>query len=133
MWDTAVMAMISLSAIGFAAADGEMRRVRWIQAMRRCILRMNDVIRYERLPLASREKAKNGIRVQDAEDNTFFIQSKVLLDGICMVVPQIGTQSSCLLHGKLLKEQNVVAFDLNDIEMAEEADERGTHETGLAD
>lgn len=83
--------------------------------------------------LASREKAKNGIRVQDAEDNTFFIQSKVLLDGICMVVPQIGTQSSCLLHGKLLKEQNVVAFDLNDIEMAEEADERGTHETGLAD
>ena len=53
MWDTAVMAMISLSAIGFAAADGEMRRVRWIQAMRRCILRMNDVIRYERLPLAA--------------------------------------------------------------------------------
>ena len=34
-------------------ADGETRRVRWIQAMRRCILRMNDVIRYERLPLAA--------------------------------------------------------------------------------
>ena len=45
--------MISLSAIGFAVADGETRRVRWIQAMRRCILRMNDVIRYERLPLAA--------------------------------------------------------------------------------
>ena len=53
MWNTAVMAMISLSAIGFAVADGETRRVRWIQAMRRCILRMNDVIRYERLPLAA--------------------------------------------------------------------------------
>ena len=47
------MAMISLSTIGFAVADGETRRVRWIQAMRRCILRMNDVIRYERLPLAA--------------------------------------------------------------------------------
>ena len=45
--------MISFSAIGFAVADGETRRVRWIQAMRRCILRMNDVIRYERLPLAA--------------------------------------------------------------------------------
>ena len=45
--------MISLSTIGFAVADGETRRVRWIQAMRRCILRMNDVIRYERLPLAA--------------------------------------------------------------------------------
>ena len=53
MWNTAVMAMISLSAIGFAVADGETRRVRWIQAMRRCILRMNDVIRCERLPLAA--------------------------------------------------------------------------------
>ena len=53
MWNTAVMAMISLSAIGFAVADGETRRVRWIQAMSRCILRMNDVIRYERLPLAA--------------------------------------------------------------------------------
>lgn len=83
--------------------------------------------------LASREKAKNGIRVQDAEDNTFFIQSKVLLDGICTVAPQIGVQDSCLLHGKLLKEQNAVAFDLNDIEMTEEADERSAHETGLAD
>ncbi len=53
MRNTAVMAMISLSAIGFAVADGEMRRVRWIQAMRRPDLRMNDIIRYERLPLAT--------------------------------------------------------------------------------
>ena len=52
MWDAAVMAMISLSAVGFAVADGEMRRVRWVQAMRRCMMRMNDVIRYERAPLA---------------------------------------------------------------------------------
>ncbi len=72
--------------------------------------------------LVSREKAKNGIRVQDAEDNTFFIQSKVLMDGICMVKPQIGAQDSCLLHGKLLKEQNAVAFDMNDIEMTTEAE-----------
>lgn len=72
--------------------------------------------------LASREKAKNCIRVQDAEDNTFFIQSKVLLGGICTVAPQISAQSSCLLHGKLLKEQNAVAFDMNDIEMSTEAE-----------
>lgn len=82
--------------------------------------------------LVSREKAKNGIHVQDAEDNTFFIQSKVLLDGICMVAPQIGAQSSCLLHGKLLKKQNAVAFDLNNMETITEADERKAHETGLA-
>ena len=37
MWNAAVMAMISLSAIGFAVADGEMRRVRWVQAMRRTL------------------------------------------------------------------------------------------------
>ena len=83
--------------------------------------------------LASREKTKNSIRVQDAEDNTFFIQSKILLDGICTVTPQIDTQDSCLLHGKLLKEQNAVAFDLNDMEMTRESDERNAHETGLAD
>ena len=47
MWDTAVTAMIAFSALGFFIADGEMRRVRWIQAMRRCLLRMNSVIRYE--------------------------------------------------------------------------------------
>ena len=35
MRNAAVMAMISLSAIGFAVADGEMRRVRWVQA---CLL-----------------------------------------------------------------------------------------------
>ena len=46
-WDVAVMAMIAVSAAGFALSDGEKRRVRWIQAMRRCLLRMNGVIRYE--------------------------------------------------------------------------------------
>ena len=52
MRNAAVMAMISLSAIGFAVADGEMRRVRWVQAMRRTLMRINDMIRYERVPLA---------------------------------------------------------------------------------
>lgn len=41
------MAMIGISAVGFLLSDGEMRRVRWIQAMRRCLLRMNGIIRYE--------------------------------------------------------------------------------------
>lgn len=41
------MAMVGISALGFLLADGERRRVRWIQAMRRCLLRMNNIVRYE--------------------------------------------------------------------------------------
>ena len=66
--------------------------------------------------LVSAAKSKNAIRVQDAEDNTFFVQSKVLLDGIRTVAPQIGAQDSCLLYGTPLKERKAVAFDMNDIE-----------------
>lgn len=47
------MAMIAVSAIGFLFSDGEMRRVRWIQAMRRCLLRMNGIIRYEQPRLST--------------------------------------------------------------------------------
>lgn len=46
-WDAAVMAMIGISATAFLVSDGEQRRVRWIQAMRRCLLQMNGIIRYE--------------------------------------------------------------------------------------
>ena len=52
-WDVAVMAMIAVSTTGFLLADGEKRRVRWIQAMRRCLLRMNGIIRYEQPGLGS--------------------------------------------------------------------------------
>ena len=72
--------------------------------------------------LAADEREKDALRVRCAEDNTFCIHSKVLLDGICMVAPQIGAQGSCLLHGKLLREQNAAAFDMNDIEMITEAE-----------
>ncbi|MBR3795232.1 MAG: stage III sporulation protein AB [Clostridia bacterium] len=41
------MAMIGISAAAFLISDGEQRRVRWIQAMRRCLLRMHGIIRYE--------------------------------------------------------------------------------------
>ena len=50
-WDVALMAMVAVIALGFLLADGERRRVRYIQAMRRCLLRMNDIIRYEQPPL----------------------------------------------------------------------------------
>ncbi len=46
--ENAVAAMIVVSAMGFLAADGEVRRVRWIQAMRRCLVRFYNAIRYER-------------------------------------------------------------------------------------
>jgi len=51
-WDTAVMAMIGISAIGFLISSGEAARVQWIRAMRRCLLRMNGIIRYEQPGLA---------------------------------------------------------------------------------
>ena len=46
-WDVAVMTMIAVSASGFLLSDGEKRRVYWVRAMRRCLLRMSSVIRYE--------------------------------------------------------------------------------------
>lgn len=72
--------------------------------------------------LAAEEGALDALRVRCWEDNSFCIQSKVLLDGICTVAPQIGAQDSCLLHGRLLKEQNAAAFDMNDIETIMEAE-----------
>ena len=50
-WDVAVMAMIGISSVGFLLSDGEKKRVRWVRAMRRCLLRMSGVIRYEQPPL----------------------------------------------------------------------------------
>ena len=43
----AVMAMVLISTVGILLSEGEKQRVRWIQAMRRCLLRMNGIIRYE--------------------------------------------------------------------------------------
>lgn len=51
-WNTAVMTMIAVSAAGFLLSDGEMRRVGWIRAMRRCIARMSSIIRYEQPDLS---------------------------------------------------------------------------------
>jgi len=47
MWNTAVMAMIAISTMGFLISDGEKRRVYWVRAMRRCLMRMSSIIRYE--------------------------------------------------------------------------------------
>lgn len=47
---------------------------------------------------------------------------KEYLDGICTVALQIGAQDSCLLHGRLMKEQNAASFDMNDIETITEAE-----------
>ena len=41
------MAMIAISAAGFLLSDGECRRVHWVRAMRRCLVRMDSMIRYE--------------------------------------------------------------------------------------
>lgn len=51
--DAAVMAMMAVAATAFLISDGEQRRVRWIQAMRRCLLRMDSMIRYEQPGLST--------------------------------------------------------------------------------
>ena len=72
--------------------------------------------------LAAEEGTADALRVRCWEDNSFCIRSKVLLDGIRTVAPQVGAQDSCLLHGRLLKEQNAAAFDMNAIETITEAE-----------
>lgn len=51
-WNKAVMAMMTISALGFLISDGEMRRIGWIRAMRKCLLRMCSIIRYEQPELS---------------------------------------------------------------------------------
>ena len=52
-WNNAVMAMISVSTLGFLISEGELKRIAWIRAMRKCLLRMNCIIRYEQPDLPS--------------------------------------------------------------------------------
>lgn len=72
--------------------------------------------------LAAAEEEKDAIRVRYSDENTFCIHSRVLLDGIRTIAPQIGARDSCLLYGKLLKAQNAVAFDMNYIEAMPETE-----------
>lgn len=72
--------------------------------------------------LAAEECDKDAMRIRYTADNVFCIYSKVLLDGICTLAPQVGAQDSCLLHGRLMKEQNAASFDMNDIETITEAE-----------
>ncbi|MBR5288700.1 MAG: stage III sporulation protein AB [Clostridia bacterium] len=51
--DAAVMALAGSSAIGFLLADGEQKRLGWVVAMRRCLLRLGDIIRYERCGISA--------------------------------------------------------------------------------
>ena len=46
--DAAILALAAASAIGYLLADGEKKRIMWLCAMRRCLLRLSDIIRYER-------------------------------------------------------------------------------------
>lgn len=51
-WNRAVMAMITISALGILISDGELRRIGWIRAMRKCLIRMSSIIRYEQPELS---------------------------------------------------------------------------------
>lgn len=52
-WEIAATAMIAVSSVGFLLSDGERRRLQWIRAMRRCLMRLSGLIRYEQPPLAA--------------------------------------------------------------------------------
>jgi len=52
-----MMALTGASAVGFLLADGEAKRLYWILAMRRCLLRISDIIRYERQGVSALLKA----------------------------------------------------------------------------
>lgn len=105
-WDAAVMAMIAVSAAGYLISDGEKRRVRWIQAMRRCLLRMNGVIRYEQptLPVlleridlraTGQERELSGLlhRCAQRMRTTSNPQLMLLFAGECAKLPGYGVLS----------------------------------------
>ena len=72
------------------------------------------------LPLATEKQ--NALRVRYAEDNTFCIHSKPLLDGIRAVVPHFGQPRSYLVRGKLLPGRQAAAFDMNEVASMTEAE-----------
>ena len=72
--------------------------------------------------LPSSENVPDALRVRYAEDNTFSIHSKPLLDGIRTVIPQYGQPRSYLLRGKLLTGRPAVAFDMDVMERITEAE-----------
>ena len=51
--EAATIAWIAIASLGFLMADGERRRIKWVQAMRRCLIRIGDAIRYERKELSA--------------------------------------------------------------------------------
>lgn len=72
--------------------------------------------------LPSAANVQNALRVRYAEDNTFCIHSKPLMDGIRTVIPQYGQPRSYLLRGKLLSGRPAVAFGMNEVESITEAE-----------
>ena len=51
-FDAAMTAMIAVSSVAFLLSDGEKRRLRWVQAMRKYLSRLACVLRYEQPELA---------------------------------------------------------------------------------
>lgn len=61
------------------------------------------------------ENSPGRLRVRYDEDNSFCIHSKFLIESIRMVIPQIGTDGSYLLKGRMAKKQSAADFDLRQI------------------
>lgn len=63
------------------------------------------------------ENSLGRLRVRYDEDNSFCIHSKFLIESIRMVIPQIGTDRSYLLKGKLAEKESAADFDLRQINL----------------
>ena len=137
-WDVAVMAMIGVSAMGFLIADGERSRVRYIQAMRRCLARFADVLRFEQPELAQllrRVNLRSTVQERqltqmlhacaDRLDNCVNPQLMLLFAGECACSPGYGvlTEEDKTAFETFLGELGRTGLD-EQMKLIGEADER---------
>ncbi len=135
-WDVALMAMIAVSSLGFVIADGEGRRVRYVQAMRRCLLRMNDIIRYEQPPLEELLLRINMKGTQQEREMTRLLHTAADDLSSGMPLAQLYAQESAKLSSYgVLSAEDRAAFEgvigelgqrglYEQLRLIEEADER---------
>ena len=106
--------MIGVSSVGFLLSDGEKKRVRWIQAMRRCLLRLAVAIRYEQPPL---EKLLAGIELTATQQERELPRllhacAGRIKDGAAPeVLLLFAAESACLPSYGVLGEEDRRAFE----------------------
>jgi stage III sporulation protein AB len=113
-WEIAVMAMIAASVAGFAFAEGERTRVRYIQAMRRCLMRMNDIIRYEQPPLTGLFRRINLHQTPQEKQLTALLHAAA-----CRIETSTNPQLDALFSRECAKARGYPALNREDREAFE--------------